>query len=147
MDDKYQFKKLESMSSKLWHSISILRNSVFVSEQKCIYTDPDQTDALAIHCYLLNEESLVAYARLYQRDAWHIGRVITDENFRNRGHSSALLNSCISHINEHDENAQIELSSQAYLHDFYSKFGFVAKGSMYLEDGIPHLKMVYKRLE
>ena len=42
-----------------------------------------------------------------------------------------------------DPKSEIELSAQLYLSKFYQSLGFVIHDSMYLEDGIPHLKMVY----
>ena len=37
----------------------------------------------------------------------------------------------------------IELSAQEYLISFYISLGFISCGETYLEDGIPHIKMVY----
>ena len=33
------------------------------------------------------------------------------------------------------------LDAQTYVADFYASFGFVAEGSEFIEDGIPHLRM------
>ncbi|MDA9267655.1 GNAT family N-acetyltransferase [Salibacteraceae bacterium] len=38
----------------------------------------------------------------------------------------------------------IEMSAQVYLTDFYKNLGFTPQGGMYLEDGIPHIKMSYQ---
>ena len=37
---------------------------------------------------------------------------------------------------------QIEISAQSYLERFYETHGFKAEGAEYLEDGIPHKKMI-----
>ena len=37
----------------------------------------------------------------------------------------------------------IELSAQEYLISFYISLGFATQGETYLEDGIPHIKMIY----
>lgn len=39
---------------------------------------------------------------------------------------------------------EIELSAQKYLMKFYSDLGFVKEGEEYLEDNIPHIKMILK---
>ena len=38
----------------------------------------------------------------------------------------------------------IEMSAQSYLINFYTKFGFKVEGEEYLEDDIPHIKMIKK---
>ena len=37
------------------------------------------------------------------------------------------------------------LSAQKYLERFYRDLGFIPEGNEYLEDGIPHLRMVLKK--
>jgi ElaA protein len=39
-------------------------------------------------------------------------------------------------------NEPIKIGAQSYLLAFYSSLGFVSTGEEYLEDGIPHTKMV-----
>ena len=147
MKHAFQFKSFGNISNEIWNSILSLRSSVFVFEQKCIYIDPDNLDSTATHCYLLKNDELIAYARLFKQETWHIGKVITAIKFRNQGLSNELLKETIAEIMEKDPSPKIELSAQTYLHDFYARLGFTAIGSMYLEDGIPHLKMVYSPLE
>ena len=36
----------------------------------------------------------------------------------------------------------IKIGAQSYLLKFYERFGFVSTGEEYLEDGIPHTKMI-----
>ena len=36
----------------------------------------------------------------------------------------------------------IEISAQKYLKDFYTDLGYEFTGSEYLEDGIPHIRMI-----
>ena len=45
--------------------------------------------------------------------------------------------------NEHNEE-NIEISAQKYLIKFYLDLGFKKIGEEYLEDNIPHIKMVLK---
>ena len=39
-------------------------------------------------------------------------------------------------------NEPIKIGAQSYLLTFYGSLGFVSTGEEYLEDGIPHTKMV-----
>jgi len=39
-------------------------------------------------------------------------------------------------------NEKLTISAQCYLTKFYGSFGFQAVGESYLEDDIPHIKMV-----
>ena len=48
----------------------------------------------------------------------------------------------IESINKYFKEEKIHTSAQAYLKKFYKKFNFKVKGEEYLEDGIPHIKMV-----
>ena len=40
------------------------------------------------------------------------------------------------------KNTTIELSAQTYLIKFYKDLGFMENGEEYLEDGIPHIRML-----
>jgi len=39
---------------------------------------------------------------------------------------------------------KIKISAQSYLQRFYESLGFEIITEMYLEDGIPHLRMMYR---
>ena len=47
-------------------------------------------------------------------------------------------------VKEDPKEEKIELSAQKYLLKFYSELGFEKKGEEYLEDNIPHVKMILK---
>lgn len=38
----------------------------------------------------------------------------------------------------------IRIGAQQYLRKFYEQLGFVVDGDPYLEDGIPHIEMIYQ---
>ena len=50
----------------------------------------------------------------------------------------------IEQIKEDKNEKKIELSAQKYLLKFYLELGFKKTGKEYLEDGIPHVKMILK---
>ena len=41
----------------------------------------------------------------------------------------------------------IRIGAQAYLKNFYESLGFVQTSDIYMEDGIPHMEMLFPILE
>lgn len=121
-----------------------LRSEAFVTEQKCIYNDPDSQDRESFHMIGTGNSHMIAYARIFsdEHGTWHIGRVLVSSAFRSQGISSKLMNECFQFVEE-QKGTIIQLSAQAYLEGYYQSFGFKTKGNLYLEDGIPHLNMTY----
>lgn len=72
-----------------------------------------------------------------------IGRVVIDPSMRGKGQGDVLMNYTLSCCNEKYPRIPIFISAQKPLHDFYTRHGFVQSGPDYLEDGIPHIPMVY----
>ena len=60
MGQQISIDSLDSLDSKKWHDIVHLRSKAFVSEQKCVYTDPDERDLDSLHATIFNEEELLA---------------------------------------------------------------------------------------
>ena len=52
----------------------------------------------------------------------------------------------IKYVKENYQDKEIVLSAQKYLEKFYKDLGFFVEGDEYLEDGIPHQKMILKIL-
>ena len=48
----------------------------------------------------------------------------------------------IEYIKKHLKGEKVELSAQKYLDKFYNDLGFYKTGEGYLEDGIPHQRML-----
>lgn len=141
--------KFEELENQELYKILQLRNKVFVVEQNCIYQDADDNDEKAIHIFLKNKNEIVTYLRIlkpcnYFENA-SIGRVVTNPKYRNKSFAKKAIRMAIKHIfNEWNQN-QIEISAQTYLIEYYKKLGFETKGNEYLEDGIPHIRMIYKK--
>ena len=53
-----------------------------------------------------------------------------------------LMQASITYIETELQQGVIELSAQTYLKRFYNDLGFQVVGEGYLEDGIPHIKMI-----
>lgn len=117
-------------------------------EQKCLYLDLDGYDQHAHHLMIYNEvDQLVAYARLFNTGMPYagylsIGRVVSHPQHRNKQYGRYLLQTAIEQVRQIYGQHPIKIGAQAYLTAFYSSFGFKDIKQYYLEDGIPHLKMV-----
>lgn len=122
----------------------LLRSTIFVTEQQCIYTDPDELDFTAFHCYTIRNDQIVAYCRFFKTNQWHIGRVVTNKSERKKGHARQIVLTSIHRIQSIEQNPTIVISAQVYLSRFYESAGFKITSGLYLEDGIPHVSMVFQ---
>ncbi|AHG78293.1 GNAT family N-acetyltransferase [Mannheimia varigena] len=120
-----------------------LRTAVFVVEQNCPYQEVDDKDLQAVHFFAKN---LTAYCRLIPADnGVHIGRVLVAKEYRGAGLARELVQKAMDYCLEHLPTQPIHAQAQSYLQEFYESFGFKAVSDVYLEDGIPHLDMVWER--
>ncbi len=129
-------------------NIYMARQQVFALEQQCIYLDADGCDAQAFHLAAWTSEHAVplAYARVVQPGVKYaepsIGRVITTTAARGTGLGRELVRRAIGHTRDEFPGQGIRISAQTRLEAFYAAAGFVAVGTPYLEDGIPHTEML-----
>ena len=140
-------KRFDDLSTKELYEILSLRSEIFVVEQDCVYQDIDFKDQKGIHvCGYLNNE-LVAYTRIFGPGDYFedssIGRVLVKENKRGLQLGHVILKESINCIKENFNTEKIVISAQTYLKSFYQSHGFEFTGKEYLEDGIPHIEMIY----
>ncbi|MGG8495897.1 GNAT family N-acetyltransferase [Tenacibaculum sp. TC6] len=142
----FQVKKFNELATSELYDILQLRSEVFVVEQDCVYQDLDGKDQKALHVIGSKEGKIIAYTRLFDGgqyfDTPSIGRVVVDANERKYGYGHDLIKASIKAIYDAYENRTITISAQTYLIKFYSSHGFVITGEEYLEDGIPHIRMI-----
>lgn len=115
-------------------------------EQTCAYQDLDDIDQEAYHVYLRNEEGIVAYLRVIDKDKRldevSIGRVISLR--RRQGLGTKLMAEGIKVAKEKFGATKIKIGAQCYAKPFYEGCGFQQISGEYLEDGIPHIYMLYE---
>ncbi|WP_440879592.1 GNAT family N-acetyltransferase [Tenacibaculum sp. C7A-26P2] len=137
----------ELTTSELYRILQ-LRSEVFVVEQDCVYQDLDGKDQKALHVIGTKEEKIIAYTRLFDSgqyfDTSSIGRVVVDQSQRKFGYGHDLIKASIKAVNNYYNTQEISISAQTYLLKFYTSHGFETIGEEYLEDGIPHVKMIIK---
>ena len=141
----WNIKSFESLTVNELYEILSLRSAIFVVEQNCVYHDMDGKDALALHLLGTLDGKIVAYARLFKPNDYFekssIGRVIVDQDFRDKKLGHFLMREAIEAIRNHFGETQITISAQLYLKIFYESLGFIQTSEMYLEDDIPHIEM------
>jgi ElaA protein len=117
-----------------------LRVDVFVVEQNCPYPELDgrDTEPTTVHLWFADGDTVLSTLRLLQNgEDRAIGRVATAVPARGRGLSAQLVQRGI----ELCAGRVIDIGAQAYLEQWYERFGFRRSGPDYVEDGIPHLPM------
>ena len=64
------------------------------------------------------------------------------KEFRKHQYGYKLVANSIQFIEKKLQENNILISAQSYLSKFYNSLGFIKIGEEYLEDGIPHIKML-----
>lgn len=138
-------KTFQELTNKELYQLLQLRSEVFVVEQNCVFLDLDDKDEASYHVLGFYNNKLVACTRLVPKeviyDVASIGRVVTHPSVRKLGFGKLLMEYSISEVHQKLNAKEIVIGAQLYLHQFYSSFGFIPEGDMYLEDYIEHIKM------
>jgi ElaA protein len=142
----YQLKSFSELSTVELYAILQLRAEVFVVEQHCPYQDLDGKDQASYHLLGWMDQQLVAYCRLLPKgisypDAASIGRVVNSGVVRGQGVGKQLMEEALRECQRLFPGELITISAQHYLLRFYQELGFKERGSVYLEDDIPHIEM------
>jgi len=139
-------KTFKELAKQELYDLLQLRSKVFVVEQNCAYQDIDGKDKKALHILGYKNDNLVAYTRVLKPGDYFkqasIGRVVVSKNERHHKYGNDIMQVSIKAIDEHFNETIILLSAQTYLKSFYNNLNFNEIGEEYLEDGIPHIKMI-----
>ena len=139
-------KKYKELTIDELYEILKLRSIVFVVEQNCVYQDIDDIDKRAYHVFMKEKDKpeIRVYLRVFEKDkdTAPIGRVVTDENYRRKGYASKLMLKGIEISKNEMKKSKIYLEGQVYAAKLYENLGFKIISDEFLEDGIPHYKML-----
>ncbi len=143
---KINIKSFSELTTEELYEILKIRSEIFVVEQECIYQDLDGKDEKALHVFGIKSNEIIVYARIFKPGSYFtnasIGRILVSINQRKKGYAHILLKECIKVIETHFNTTKITISAQKHLLNFYNSRGFKKVGKEYLEDGIPHIKMI-----
>lgn len=140
--------RYNELTTNQLYSILKLRAEVFVVEQNCAYQDLDNKDNKALHLIGEINNEIIAYTRIFKKGDYFtnssIGRVLVKKEFRKKELGKVIMEKSIEIIKKNTKEEKIEISAQKYLTKFYKELGFKKTGKEYLEDNIPHIKMMLK---
>ena len=140
-------KRFNEFTVEELYEILKLRSEVFVVEQNCVYQDMDDVDQEAYHVYLKENGKILAYLRVVDKgkrlDEVSLGRVISLK--RRCGFGSKVMLEGIAVAQEKFGAKRIKIGAQLYAKPFYESVGFRQISGEYLEDGIPHIYMIFEK--
>ncbi|GLB48183.1 GNAT family N-acetyltransferase [Neptunitalea lumnitzerae] len=141
-------KSFEELTIHELYDLLRLRSEVFVVEQDCVYQDIDEKDQKAFHLLGVKEGKVIAYTRIFKPGDYFenasIGRVVVQQNQRTYGYGHDIMKASLTFILNSLHEKKVKISAQEYLKKFYQSHGFTQVGEGYLEDGIPHIGMIYE---
>lgn len=139
-------KRFADLSAQELFEIYKLRVSVFVVEQNCPYQEVDDADKRAVHVWLQDENGIAAYLRVLEPGAVFpecaIGRVVAVR--RRCGLGTRIVSEGIRAAQTYYGAREIRIEAQTYARGLYEKLGFRQTSAEFLEDGIPHIGMLWR---
>ena len=148
MTFEHKVKLFNELSLEEFHDIIALRIKIFIIEQDCPYQELDGKDKIAFHLFYKNETSdIIATTRILPGGSAYeevsIGRVVVDDSYRGTGLGHQLMADSMKFVKEKFGQVPVRLSAQKHLEKYYGNHGFHSTGKEYLEDGIPHVEMLF----
>jgi predicted GNAT family N-acyltransferase len=122
-------------------ALRAIRHAVFVVEQQVpADLEWDGIDGACRHAIAENSRGEAIGCGRLLADG-HIGRMAVRAPWRGRGVGAALLIQLVELARETGLR-RVVLNAQTHALPFYGRHGFVARGSEFVEAGIPHQEMV-----
>lgn len=142
-----KIKHFPELSAQELFAIYKLRVSVFVVEQNCPYQEVDDADEHAYHVWFEDEDGIEAYLRVVEPGVVFpecaIGRVIAVK--RRCGLGTKIVSAGLRAAQERYGAEAVRIEAQTYARKLYEGLGFVQTSEEFLEDGIPHIGMLWRK--
>ncbi|MBR6800931.1 MAG: GNAT family N-acetyltransferase [Eubacteriaceae bacterium] len=139
-------KKFDELTVNELYDIMKERVNIFVVEQSCPYSELDDKDKVSLHAWLEEDGKIVAYCRVIPQGVSYeeasVGRVISTK--RRMGYGLGIVKTGINLAKEHFKAEKIRIEAQVYARELYEKAGFRQVSDEFLEDGIPHIEMLWE---
>ncbi|HEX5793906.1 MAG TPA: GNAT family N-acetyltransferase [Rheinheimera sp.] len=146
---QWQVLTFDELDTYTLYSMLQLRVDVFVVEQNCPYPELDDKDlhVQTRHIILKKNDKVIAYSRVLAPGVSFagfpgVGRVCVSQTARRLGLGQVLVEKTLDVAAQLWPDTDIHISAQCYLQQFYQDLGFKPASEPYLEDDIPHLKMI-----
>lgn len=143
---RFYCKRFEDLTNRQVYEILKSRTEIFLLEQDIRCQDMDDVDYRSLHCFMEDEQRVVAYLRVFYKDTdcktVKIGRVLT--LIHGKGLGRELMNRSLAEIRAQMPCEIICVDAQVQAAGFYEKLGFKPVSGEFLEEGIPHIAMELK---
>ncbi len=147
-DFRWQIAAFAELNNRELYTLLRLRQEVFVLEQACLYQDMDNLDQEATHMLCWSGQELLAYQRLLEPGLSYtesaLGRIVVAPAGRGMQLGRELVQRGIDHNRQQWPSSNIRIGAQAHLIALYTSLGFSVTGDEYIEDGIPHVHMIFE---
>lgn len=140
-------KHFDELTARELFELYKLRVSVFVVEQSCPYQEVDDADRVSYHVWLRDENGIAACLRVIPAgvsfEDVSIGRVIAVR--RRCGLGTRIVAEGLRVAQEKLGAQRVTIEAQTYARALYENLGFRQTSEEFLEDGIPHIRMLWER--
>ena len=146
MPMKFKYRFFDELTVRELYEIVRSRTEIFLLEQNIICQDFDGVDYDSLHCFLEDDGKVIAYLRAYRAEggAVKVGRVLSLTH--GIGHGTRLMKEAMPVIYEKFGCDKIELDAQKKAEEFYKRLGFKTVSEVFMEEGLPHVKMVSEKV-
>lgn len=120
----------------------LIRKKVFIIEQG-INNEFDDLEDSSYHLLYKYNNVYVGCCRFYKVDnnIYKIGRIAILKEYRKLKLGRKMMESAFEYLN-HLGCKTLIVFAQIHAKGFYSKLGFIEEGKSFLEENIPHIKMI-----
>ena len=135
-------KSFDELTARELYEILKARAEVFMLGQGIICQDMDDVDYESRHLFLWENGKICAYLRAFYKSEMdvRIGRVLAIN--KGQGIGRELMNKGLDYIKNNMPCDKISVNAQTQAEGFYEKIGFERVGEQFMEEGVPHVKML-----
>ncbi len=136
-----------TVSLVCWHDgeplLKAIRTAVFIQEQGVPEEmEWDEHDETCRHALALTTNGeAIGCGRMFNNG--HIGRISVLPAWREKKVGTAIMEALLAYAEAHDYT-QVDVDAQTQAVPFYQRFDFVEQGKVFMDAGIPHIKMLRK---
>ena len=136
-----------TVSLVCWHDgeplLKAIRSAVFIQEQGVpADLEWDEHDATCRHALALSHQGdAIGCGRILPNG--HIGRISVLPQWRKKKVGTAIMEALLNYALTHDY-PQVDVDAQTHAVPFYHRFDFVEQGEVFMDAGLPHIKMLLK---
>lgn len=130
-----------------WHDgeplLKAVRTAVFIQEQGVPQEmEWDEHDATCRHALALSlKGDAIACGRMFSNG--HIGRIAVMPEWRGKMVGTSIMEAFLNYAEAHGY-PQVDVDAQVHAKPFYQRLDFVELGEVFIDAGIPHIKMLLK---